>query len=405
MAGADMRPTTEIEADREGEVLATAKGLALLAEVSAIARPSPSDMLRWRKQTPPELVNAAIRLADGRRRGVSKFERAGLMWFEATALEQATAEPVARHKARRFEGADVVDLCCGIGGDSIAMGELARLVIAVDRDPGMARRAFWNAEVYGVKDRVCPVVARAERFGIPRTSLVHIDPDRRARTASRSKAIAGYVPGLDFLRRLPGRCRGGAIKLGPASDFAERFADPSWEIEVVSLDGECKEVRAWFGDPVSCRRRATALPSGASWTDRDTSEGRAPVGPLGAWIYEVDAALIRAGFADGFAIEHRMGRILAGIDLFTGAAGIESPWVNAFEVEAETAMDWRAIRAQSRRSGLHLHECKTRGMPEFRPESLRSKIRSDGGRPATLFLLRDRTGSRAIFATRKSGPG
>ena len=57
------------------------------------------------------------------------------MWFERTGLEQATAEPVARHKARRFAGrtATVIDLCCGIGGDTLALADWAE-VVAVDLD-------------------------------------------------------------------------------------------------------------------------------------------------------------------------------------------------------------------------------------------------------------------------------
>ena len=89
----------------EAQVLTTEGGRALLAEVSAIARPGPSDLSRWRKQAPAGWV-AGRRLAGlavrARRKRASKFERAGRMWFDPIGVEQATAEPVARHKARRF---------------------------------------------------------------------------------------------------------------------------------------------------------------------------------------------------------------------------------------------------------------------------------------------------------------
>ncbi len=47
------------------------------------------------------------------------------------------------------------------------------------------------------------------------------------------------------------------------------FADSQYEIELVSLRGECKEATVWFGEPVSCLRRATRLPENVTWTDRD----------------------------------------------------------------------------------------------------------------------------------------
>ena len=133
-------------------------------------------------------------------------------------LEQATSEPVARHKAGRFAGRSVVDLCCGIGGDAVALGSASR-VVAVDVDAGMCRRVRWNAEVYGVAERVAAVQARAERFPLPREALVHIDPDRRSRTARPARGLADYVPSLGFLRALLQRVDGvnaGLIRPNPS---------------------------------------------------------------------------------------------------------------------------------------------------------------------------------------------
>ncbi len=129
------------DAETEFAVLTTEAGQTLLAEVAAVARPAPADLARWRKQVPAEWVAAALRLAEGRRRGAAKFTRADAMWFHPTGLEQATAEPVARHKAARFAGATVADLCCGIGGDALALGASANGVFAVDLDSGMGQRA------------------------------------------------------------------------------------------------------------------------------------------------------------------------------------------------------------------------------------------------------------------------
>src|SRR5512135_479865 len=158
-----MRTTSDAEA--EARMLTTEAGQRLLAEVSDVAAPRPADLARWRRSMPAELVAAALRLASGRRRGASKFTRADRMWFEPTGLEQATAEPVARHKARRF-ARGVVDLCSGIGGDTLALAAVGP-VLAVDADQGMCHRTRWNAEVYGVAEQVVAVRSRAETFPLP----------------------------------------------------------------------------------------------------------------------------------------------------------------------------------------------------------------------------------------------
>ena len=95
------------------------------------------------------------------------------MWFEPIGLEQATAEPVARHKARRFAGELVVDLCCGIGGDALALAEHSR-VLAVDAERGMCRRTLWNGAAYDVADHLLAILGRAEQFPRPARGLVHM---------------------------------------------------------------------------------------------------------------------------------------------------------------------------------------------------------------------------------------
>src|SRR4051794_24096502 len=97
-----MRATSD--AGAEAQVLTTEEGRRLLLDVARVAAPRPADLARWRKDAPAELVAAALRLVEGRRRGASKFLRADRMWFEPRGVEQATSEAVARHKARRFAG-------------------------------------------------------------------------------------------------------------------------------------------------------------------------------------------------------------------------------------------------------------------------------------------------------------
>ena len=391
-------------ADVEGLVLTTEAGRSLLADVAKVARAGPSDLARWRKSAPPEWVSAALRLAEGRRKGAAKFTRADRMWFDPVGVEQATAEAVARHKAGRFgdNGGVVVDLCCGIGGDSQALARSNR-VIAVDLDAGMGRRATWNAGVYGVADRVMAVQARAESFPIPSGARVHVDPDRRAGGRQRARTLGDYAPGLDFLLGLASSARGGALKLGPSSDFEAHFGAPGFEIEVVSLGGECKEATVWFGDLTASgvRRRATCLPAGATWTDRDGPSGPThATGPLGAWAFDPDPSLIRSGLLDGFAAHHGLKRIAAGVDLLTGPGRVDSPFLAAFEVVAVFPLDLKVLRREVISRALGPLEIKTRGL-ETTPEAYRSRLRPEGSNPATLLLIAGRSGpSRAILARR-----
>ncbi|WP_233578229.1 class I SAM-dependent methyltransferase [Tautonia sociabilis] len=396
-------------ADAEFSLLSTEDGRALLAEVEAAPRPGPAELARWRNGAPAEVVSAAVHLAEARRRGRAKFERADRMWLDPTGLEQATAEAVSRHKATRFRGSStVVDLCCGIGGDAIALAREAGRVIAVDRDEGMARRTRWNAGVYEVGDRVSVVVADAERFELPEGALVHVDPDRRVEGARRAaQRLADYHPGPEFLLGLAHRSPGGAIKLGPASDFDAHFSGDRFEVELVSLGGEAKEATVWFGGLVSCRRRATRLPEEATWTDRDGPPGAyASSRPLDRWAFDPDPALLRSGLVDSFAEAHGLGRITEAADFLTGPSRVDSPFLAAFEVIEELPVDVKALRRAALDRGIGTMEIKVRGM-EIRPETLRTQLRLKGRGAASLLLVGGgRSGpARAVLARRASRVG
>jgi hypothetical protein len=324
------------------------------------------------------------------------------MWLDPVGLEQSTAEPVARHKAARFAGSVAFDLCCGIGGDTVALAGEARGVVAVDLDEGMVHRARWNAEVHGVGHRVAPILARAESVAIPPEALVHIDPDRRARVSGRARSVDDYAPALPFLRTLPSRCRGGAIKLGPASDFARGFGDLSVEIELVSHHGECKEATVWFGDLATpgVRRRASRPSQGATWTDRDapTSATVHPAARPDAWVFDPGPALVRAGLLDGFAAAHGLAR-LGGCDFLTGPHRVDSPFLAPFEVDETLPLDLKHLRRTVAERHLGPLEIKTRGL-DLRPEDVRKTLRPDGPNPATLLLVGGRGPSLAIVARR-----
>ena len=388
------------DASAEAWVLTTDAGRALLENVAGVAAPSPADLARWRERASPESVAAAVRLAGCRRRGASKFVRASAMWLDPTGLEQATTEAVARHKARRFPAGVVVDLCSGIGGDTVALAG-SSTVIAVDASQAMARRTLWNAGVYGVADRVLAVRGRAQTVTRPPVAWVHVDPDRRPGGATRARRLAGYEPGMDFLRSLQRSAPGGAIKLGPASDFAAHFGGVGVEIEVVSLGGECKEATVWFGAAASCRRRATRLPEGVTWTDRDgPSTATAPVGPVGRFVFDPDPALIRAGLLDGFAAAHGLRRFAPGVDYLSGDDPVASAFLAAFAVVAVVPFDAKRLKHEARALGLDVREVKTRGV-DASTDDLRARLRDPGGVPATLLVAGGHGPARAILARRQ----
>ena len=134
--------------------LLTPAGQAALAAAEALP---PGDetflanLARLDKRFPTPLAKAALETATLRAKARSKFTRAQAMYFTREALEQASGEAIARYRARRFGGlASVVDLGCGIGGDSLALAEHCR-VTGFDLDPLRLAMAAQNAAAYGAR--------------------------------------------------------------------------------------------------------------------------------------------------------------------------------------------------------------------------------------------------------------
>jgi hypothetical protein len=319
------------------------------------------------------------------------------MWFDRQGLEQSTAELVARHKARRFHGA-VWDLCSGIGGDTLALAATCE-VTAVDLNPAHCWRVRHNAAAYEVADRVrgqCVDVADLD-LG---TGLVHIDPDRRPFSAGRVSRIEDYVPPLDWLQALMTRTRGGAIKVGPASNFGGKFE--GIETELISLHGECKEATLWYGElRGTAPYRATVLPSGESLAGHPL-DVLAEQSELKAWIYDPDPAVVRAGLVDQLAVQLGLQRLDAAEEYLTGDQSVMSPFVQTFQVLAELPHNDREIRHALRASDFGQIEIKCRHVA-VDAAAMRRRLPLPGDQPGVLFVARIQGKTRVILARRAGG--
>jgi hypothetical protein len=383
---------------------------AIFAEIAGAGGTELHRQQELRRRYPDDVVRAALTLDELRGRAAAKFSRAVEMWFDRQGLEQATAEPVARHKARRFEstvnsavnsaGRLVWDLCCGIGADAIALAEHGP-VIAVDRNPAACLRTEWNAAVYGVADRVQTRATDVESLldelaasGWP----VHIDPDRRP-GLKRTLRVEDMAPGLDFLEKLFAAVPGGAVKLSPAANFPGKF--PEAEIELVSLDGECKEATVWFGslgEPGLWR--ATVLPAGVTLSG-DPLANWAEVGPLGPYLFDPDPAVVRAGLVSLLAETLGLRRLDEADEYLTGDEPTASPFVRRYRVLADLPNNDRAIRQHVREAGYGRAEIKCRHVP-VQAEIIRRKLPLGDGEPVSLVYAKVAGKTRVIAARRDS---
>lgn len=356
---------TDCEEDRGGAPADEAGLLRQLREtpdlLAAVAASSPAERLsqkQLRGRYSDGLVRAALMLQEARDRAAGRFPHAERLWLTRTGLEQATAWDVARHKAARFAACDqLVDLCSGIGSDAAAASHHCQ-VTAIDCCPAMVLRTAWNAEVLGRCERVavqCSDVTAGDWTG----RMVHADPDRRAGRSRPARWLAAYQPGLDWMQRLASTARGGAIKLGPASDFRGKF--PSCEIELTSLGGECREATVWFGELAGAApARATNLTTGETLAGDPAAASRRLADTVERFVCDPDPALVRAGLLDLFAERNGMSRLDTEDEYLTVSNAATTGLGTLFAVEAVLPAGTKELRRYLRSRPSRSYDIKCR---------------------------------------------
>ena len=186
--------------------------------------------------------------------------------FTDEALQQATAQPVAAHRARRLSGAVVHDATCSIGTELAALRSSTGALVGSDVDPvrlAMARHNVADVDLCRA-DALRPVTASA---------VVLLDPARRS-AGRRRFDPRDYTPGLDTLLDVY-RGRDIAVKCAPGIDFdAVAQLGFTGEIEVTSSAGGVREACLWsagLADP-GVTRRASMLDTGEEITDAEPDD-------------------------------------------------------------------------------------------------------------------------------------
>lgn len=366
------------------------EGQALLHEVRDV---DPARELeaatKLRREFDADLVSAALAQARFRQRAAAKFDAADAarMYFTPNGLEQATRAPVADHRARRFAelGARrVLDLCCGAGGDALALARAGIQVLAVDRDPLTCAVARANAEALGLADRMEVRCADVTEVATDGWDAVFADPARRT---GRGRVFdpEAYSPPLSWAVETARRAPPAALKVAPG--IPHEAVPPEAGAEWVSDGGDVKEAVLWFtGSPGEIR--ATLLPAGRTLTGRGLPDP--DVGPVGRFLFEPDGAVIRAHLVAEVAAEVGGRLIDPTIAYVTADAPHRTPYATGYEITDVLPFNVKKLRALLRERGVGVVTVKKRGSA-VEPEELRRKLKLDAKAhrgACTIFLTR-----------------
>jgi SAM-dependent methyltransferase len=339
---------------------------------------------RLREYADADRVAAALSIAELRDRGRAKLgDLAAFLFFTRDGLEQATRLPVARHRAARFVAAQVstvLDLGCGIGGDLIALASAGLTSAGVDLDELRVEMARANLAALDLGGAV--QVADATKVDHSPFDAVFADPGRRS-ARGRTFDVEGWTPPWSFVSGLLER--DACIKAAPG--IPHSLIPEGVEGEWVSVAGEVKEAALWSGRLASTRRRATVIGAAGLATLTDEDDPGAGVRDVGAFLYEPDGAVIRAGLVTAVAAGVDGGLLDDQIAYVTSDSSFHTPFARSYRVLEELPYREKQLRAALRERNVGRLTIKKRGV-SIDPDALRKRLSLSGSEEATIVLTR-----------------
>lgn len=356
-------------------------------------------LTRLRQELSSDQSAAILTQAELRKRATRKFTHAERMFFTDIGLQQSTDQEIAAYKAERFpHGKPLADLCCGIGGDLIALAQRGPMT-AVDAWADHLCFAAANVSAHGAKlaDTHCGL---AEETPLEKFAAWHIDPDRR-HDDRRTIRLDSFSPSLDQLEAMLRRNRNAALKLAPASRLPEAWEEQG-QCEWITHHRECKQLIVWLGDLATspATRRATRIDH-AGHVHFFEGTSRLPVSSaeVGRYLFDPDPSLVASGLVDTLAERFQLARLSPESHYLTGNDAFDHPLLQPFEVLSQEKVDTKRLKKAVAQAEWGTLELKQRGL-ELKLEALRKQLKPCGKGEGTIVFSPTVAGKRAILCRR-----
>jgi hypothetical protein len=336
-------------------------------------------------------------------------------WVNRRAIQQSTTWQVAKFKASWFGEQPVADICCGIGGDLIALARRGPTT-GIDASESVLSFTAANLITANVTANLrCLDVMDSEPIDVVSGSnWVHIDPDRRVDNQRHVQPDA-WLPTWERTEALLGQVEGGLVKMAPATTLDSAIGE-ACHLMWISSGGSVREQTAVWGNlptPPATTNNNVAWQTGGrtavvlkhdtaqcysaepgDWTDPASIASSAQ-----NWMIDPDGAIRAAGLTDHFARSYQA-QTLGGPSGFLTADWHEpendpTSLQNACRhlamvapIRDRLSCDDRALRRYFRKAKAYPEIIKVRSV-DIDPAKLGKKLRECGPTPLALWIGRN----------------
>lgn len=335
----------------------------------------------------PELRAGALAVIEGRERAARRgWPQAEQLFITADSLAQASSAAVAAFHAQCFSGCEtVLDACCGLGRDALALAAAGKQVTAVDTDPARLCFARANAETLGLAERITFVCADVTTLD-GNWDGVFFDPARREGGVRFSADADRYQPPLSYLEAVRTQSRVVVAKLSPAlpDTVLQSFGG---SLSFLSEERTCKEACLVLGKNLEpfTPPGAVLLPEAVHYV---ASEQPIPLAPEPeAFLLDPDPAVLRAGALATLAERTQAALLSEGDAYLTAAQPSWEPGVRSYRVVTVLPYRERTLGRWLREQGIGRLVVKKRRYPK-EPDAVHKELGLKGrGKEATLVII------------------
>lgn len=275
-----------------------------------------------------ELANQIAAKKKSQRKLPTWYQAVDIYYPPLLSIEQCSSEATAKYKAGLVKGNSLIDLTGGFGVDSLYFAKTTATITHCEINTELSEIAAHNAKIleqnnitFFAGDGMAMLQQSATTF-----HTIYIDPARRS-TAGKVFMLKDCTPNVvEHLDLLLSKSKRIIIKTAPLLDLTAGLKELTnvAEIHIVSVKNEVKEL-LWI-----LENNATGTPKIICTTlnekvkqfnffknEEELTETELLNGPLLAYLYEPDSALLKSGAFNLIAKTYGLQKLDAQTQLYT----------------------------------------------------------------------------------------
>lgn len=262
------------------------------------------------------------------------YKTEGIVYPPTLNIEQSSSEKAAQYKASLIEGDKMIDLTGGFGVDAFYFSGKFDRVVYVEMNSELHEIVKHNLKVLNAENVDCLLGDSIEYLKSidERFDWIYVDPSRRGGQEERVFRLEDCSPNLiENIELILSKSDGVLLKLAPFMDISKALGQLNnvEEVHVVAVNNEVKELLFLIGSEKPEFTRLKAVNLIQDRTDivesEPGSECEIIYGPVGAYLYEPNAAIRKAGIYSAVASRYNLNKIHPNSHLFTSEELVDFP--------------------------------------------------------------------------------